>query len=41
MQCMDCKRTGVKVETIRVGTRETVEVCVDTADCKAARAARK
>jgi len=40
MQCMDCKRTGVKVVTIRVGTRETVEVCEDAVACKAARKAR-
>lgn len=41
MYCMDCKRHGVEVVTIRVGTRETVEVCKDTADCKAARAAKR
>ncbi len=41
MYCADCKRYGVKVQTIRVGTRETIEVCVDTADCKAARPAKR
>ena len=40
MRCMDCKRSGVKVITIRVGTRETAEVCEDAKACKAAKAAR-